>query len=118
MLKTCVVMLIVTWSCFGTSIAAAADMREESEPFIGVRVIHTKSEKPRPIDMWVAEIDPHAAGVSFLVTPSNGDLPGDTTPETTRAFVTRVGAQLGINGSFFSVASKEKDGKAQYNVTG
>ena len=63
--------------------------------------------------MWIAEIDPKAAGVSFLVTPSNGDLPGEVTPQTTRDFVTKVGAQLGVNGSFFA-AAKEK----QFNVSG
>ncbi len=63
--------------------------------------------------MWIAEIDPKAAGVSFLVTPSNGDLPGEVTPQTTRDFVTKNGAQLGVNGSFFA-AAKEK----QFNVSG
>lgn len=63
--------------------------------------------------MWIVEIDTTAPGIEFLVTPSNGDLSGDTTPQTTRAFVTKVGAQLGINGSFFSSA-----GKGQFNVLG
>ncbi len=89
-----------------------------TEPFEGVRVIHSKSMTPRQVDMWVAEIDMHAPGVSFLVTPSNGDLIGDTKPETTRAFVTRVGAQLGVNGSFFSMAAKGAESKGQYNVLG
>ncbi len=68
---------------------------------------------PRQIDVWLAEIDPLAPGVSFLVTPSNGELAGDTTPQTTRAFVAYVGAQLGVNGSFFSSA-----GKRQLDVLG
>ena len=51
--------------------------------------------------------------MSFLVTPSNGELAGDTTPQTTRAFVAYVGAQLGVNGSFFSSA-----GKRQLDVLG
>src|SRR4029078_5210140 len=88
------------------SLAASADTDVVTEPFVGVRVIHSKSMKPRQVDMWVAEIDPHAPGISFLVTPSNRDTIGDTKPETTRAFVTRVGAQLGINGSFFAMAAK------------
>lgn len=89
-----------------------------TEPFEGVRVIHSKSMTPRQVDIWVAEIDPHAPGISFLVTPSNGDLIGDTKPETTRAFVTRVGAQLGINGSFFAMAAKGAESKGQYDVLG
>src|SRR4029078_11181409 len=100
------------------SAAAGADTNVVTEPFVGVRVIHSKSMKPRQVDIWVAEIDLKAPGVSVLVTPSNGELAGDTTPLTVRAFATKVGAQLGINGSFFSVAAKGKDGTAQYNVTG
>src|SRR3954468_19542884 len=109
-------LAVWTWLVFAGSLAAADDVI--TEPFEGVRLIHSKSMSPRQVDMWIAEIDPGAPGISFLVTPSNGELPGDTTPETTRAFVTRVGAQLGINGSFFSEAAKGRDGKAQYNVTG
>src|SRR5438552_1938703 len=83
--------------------AAAAGSDVVTEPFEGVRLIHSQRMAPRQVDMWVAEIDTSAPGISFLVTPSNGDLPGDTTPLTVRAFATKVGAQLGINGSFFSV---------------
>jgi hypothetical protein len=101
---------------FADSFAQAAD--EITEPFEGVRLIHSTSMAPRQEDMWVVEIDMSAPGVSFLVTPSNGDLIGDTTPETTRAFVTREGAQIGINGSYFAMAGKGPDGKAQYDVLG
>jgi hypothetical protein len=116
MLFCCAVLFLV--AAVAQSFAADADANDAAEPFVGVRVIHCKSAAPRTVDMWVTEIDGRAPGVSFLVTPSNGELPGDTMPETTREFVTRVGAQLGINGSFFSVAAKAMDGKAQYNVTG
>ena len=68
---------------FVASLAVAAE-DVITRPFEGVRVIHSKSMSPRQVDMWVAEIDMSAPGVSFLVTPSNGDLVGDTTPETTR----------------------------------
>src|SRR4029078_2234862 len=97
---------------------ASADTDVVTEPFVGVRVIHSKSMKPRQLDMWVEEIDLKAPGVSVLVTPSNGELPGDNTAQTVRDFATKAGAQLGINGSFFSVAAKGMDGKMQYNVTG
>src|SRR5690349_11985638 len=91
---------LLVWLCVVPSpVAAAADTNAILEPFIGVHVTHRHATDPRPVDIWVAEVDPRADGVSFLVTPSNGDLPGDTTPETTRAFVKRVRAQLGINGS-------------------
>jgi exopolysaccharide biosynthesis protein len=102
---------------FAGSFAAAAT-NEVTEPFEGVRLIHSKSMTPRQVDMWIVEIDMSAPGVSFLVTTSNGDLIGDTTPETTRAFVTREGAQIGINGSFFAMAAKGAASKGQYDVLG
>jgi hypothetical protein len=111
------ILTIAYWLALAGSTALAAD-DVTTQPFEGVRLIHSKSMTPRQVDMWVVEIDMSAPGVSFLVTPSNGDLVGDTTPETTRAFVTRVGAQLGINGSFFSIASKGPAAKGQYNVSG
>lgn len=112
-------VLLVWLYCIPTCVvSASAETNEVSEPFVGIRVIHRHATEPRPVDIWIAEVDPRADGVSFLVTPSNGDLPGDTTPETTRSFVTRVGAQIGINGSFFSVAGKAADGTMQYNVSG
>jgi hypothetical protein len=89
-----------------------------TEPFEGVRLIHSTATTPRQLDMWVVEIDLSAPGVSFLVTPSNSELPGDTTPETVRQFVTQAGAQIGINGSFFSYAAKAPNGEPQFNVTG
>jgi hypothetical protein len=111
------ILNIAYWLALAGSTALPAD-DVTTQPFEGVRLIHSKSMTPRQVDMWVVEIDMSAPGVSFLVTPSNGDLIGDTTPETTRAFVTRVGAQLGINGSFFSMAAKGPAAKGQYNVSG
>jgi phosphodiester glycosidase len=111
------ILAVGTCFVFAASLVAATD-DVVTEPFEGVTVIHSKSMTPRQVDMWVAEIDMRAPGVSFLVTPSNGDLVGDTKPETTRAFVTRVGAQLGVNASFFSLAAKGPDGTLQYNVSG
>ena len=111
------ILAVGPWLVFAASLPAMAD-DVTTEPFEGIKVTHSKSMTPRQVDMWVVEIDLHAPGVSFLVTPSNGDLVGDTTPETTREFVTRVGGQLGVNGSFFSLAAKGADGKLQYNVSG
>ena len=114
--KNKLLFAVAVWSLVCASLAMADDVI--TEPFEGVRLTHSKSMTPRQVDMWVVEIDPHAPGISFLVTPSNGDLIGDTTPETTRAFVTRVGAQIGINGSFFTMAAKGAESKGQYDVLG
>lgn len=111
------ILTVGSWLVLAASLPAAAE-DVTTEPFVGVRVIHSKSMTPRQVDMWVAEIDPHAPGIAFMVTPSNGDLIGDTKPETTRSFVTRVGAQIGINGSFFAMAAKGAESKGQYEVLG
>ncbi|MBA3482908.1 MAG: phosphodiester glycosidase family protein, partial [Pirellulales bacterium] len=84
-----------------------------TEPFQGVRLIHSKSPAPRLIDVFVVEIDLSAPGLSFLVTPSNGALPGDTTPQRTRAFAEQYDAQVAINGSYFGSA-----GSGQFDVQG
>ena len=82
-----------------------AATNEISEPFQGVRLIHSISTVPRLVDMFVVEIDMSSPGLSFLVSPSNGALPGDTSPQTTRDFVTQVGAQFGINGAFYNFST-------------
>ncbi len=112
-------LLLVTAAWFIFSLPfAAAGTNKVTEPFEGVRLIHSKSTVPRLIAMWVVEIDMSAPGVGFVVTPSNGGLIGDTTPQTVRTFVTQVGAQIGVNGSFFAMAAKGAASKGQYDVLG
>ncbi len=105
------VVVGIALSAWSPLVVAATN--EISQPFVGVRLIHSVTTSPRLLDMWIAEIDPKAPGISFLVSPSNGGLPGEVTPQTTRDFVTKNGARLGVNGSFFT-AAKEK----QFNVSG
>jgi hypothetical protein len=47
-------------------------------------------------------IDLNQPGVSITTTGPNGDRAGETNLETTRQFVKRCPAQIGINGGFFS----------------
>jgi hypothetical protein len=93
--------------------SAAAATNEITEPYQGVRLIHSRSTVPRLVDMWVVEIDTTTPGLAFRTTPSNGALVGDTTPQTTRAFATQIGAQLAVNANFFASA-----GSGQYDVLG
>jgi len=65
--------------------------------------------------VYVIEVDPHAAGIDFAVTPSNGDKVGEVTPQTVRSFVSETGAQLGVNASFFAFAP---DQKQEFNIQG
>jgi hypothetical protein len=75
---------------------------ETSSPFQGVIHYHVQSTVPRLVDIHLLEIDPTAAGISFIVTPSNGAAPGETTHQTTREFVAQHSLEIGINGNFYS----------------
>lgn len=86
--------------------AGAADT--ESRPFPGVRHVHRHVTEPREIDMHVVVVDLNRPGVTIKTTGSNGDRPGETDLETTRAFVERSVAQIGINSGFFSRTAEER----------
>jgi exopolysaccharide biosynthesis protein len=79
-----------------------------TEPFPGVRYVHRHVSEPREIDMHVVIIDLNRPGVTIKTTGANGDRPGECDLETTRAFVQRVKAQIGINSGFFSRTAEER----------
>lgn len=82
-----------------------------TKPFRGITYYNIAETLPRVNRIHVVEIDLLATGIRFQITPGNGDPngsdPGDpngeTTVETTRNYVSRVGAQIGINASFFNL---------------
>lgn len=78
----------------------------------GVRIVSRQTSAPRPLRYHVVQIDPGAPGIDFTVTPANGELPRETTRQTTRAFVDQTGVTLGINAHFFSPWPPE-DGYAE-----
>lgn len=89
---------------FGIAILIGRSAAAESEittPFQGVRYIHQTETAPQPLAVHVVEIDLTDSHIRFKTTESNGDAPRDTRVETTRDFVARTGAQIGINASFF-----------------
>jgi len=89
----------VSLSLLGCSALPAADT--ESMPFPGVRYVHRHTTEPREIDMHIVIVDLNQPGVRIVTTGPNGDRPGETDLETTRAFVKRSKAQIGINSGFF-----------------
>ncbi len=88
-----------------------------TQPFLGILLHEITYDKPRPLIIRVAEIDLTAKGISFLVTPGNGDPngeePGDpnleTTRQTTLDFLNEQNAQLAINASFFKMGITDTD---------
>jgi putative membrane-bound dehydrogenase-like protein len=79
-----------------------------TEPFPGVRYVHRHVSTPREIDMHIVIIDLKQPGVTIKTTGANGDRPGECDLETTRAFVRRSGAQIGINSGFFSRTGEDR----------
>jgi len=99
----------------GLSAMAADAAQTVTEPFLGVRLFHethTASEGPwfRPLNIYVAEIDLSAPGISFQMSPRSASYPGpivngapaETIRQTTRQFANAVGAQLAINAAFYA----------------
>lgn len=72
------------------------------DPFDGIRIVSRTTEVPRPLAYHVLLIDTEAEGLSFRLTPPNGDDPRETTRQTVRAWVTETEAQVGINTHFFA----------------
>ena len=88
-----------------------------TQPFLGVTLHRIVRDAPRPLVIWVAKIDLSEEGVSFRITPDNGDPngsePGDPNGETTRLttleFLKEHKAQLAINAAFFGLKGKITD---------
>jgi exopolysaccharide biosynthesis protein len=93
-------------SLLGSLALFAADT--ESTPFPGVRYVHRHVAEPREIDMHIVLVDLNRPGVRIVTTGPNGDRLGETDLETTRAFVKRSQAQIGINSGFFSRTAEER----------
>jgi|688.fasta_scaffold136052_1 hypothetical protein len=68
----------------------------ETQPFPGVRYVQRHTTEPREIDMHIVFVDLKRRGVTITTTEPNGDKPGETNLKTTRAFVTRSKAQIGM----------------------
>ena len=101
--RACVAVGVVG---FAAPFAHATDV--VSTPFQGITLHQRTETSPRPLKIDVVEINLAAPGIHFLVTPSNGALPGDTTLQTTRSFLSSQvgnGAALAINANYFGVVS-------------
>ena len=104
---------VTSAAVLGIAGAASAVTDEVDQPFAGVRHTHRVTTSPRELDMHLLEIDMKTPGLRFRVTPSNGPAPGETVRQTTREYLTTQGAQIAINGGFFSYVSGPN-----YNIQG
>lgn len=92
-------------SCSAASVPAS---EVERFPFEGVRYVHRHVSEPREIDMHIVIINLKTPGLTFRTTGANGAKAGETDLETTRRFVQRSKAQIGINGGFFTRTPRER----------
>lgn len=101
-------------ACMLLSGPAAAGILS-AQPFVGVihhQIVKAYNEPagsptfgyPRELVVNIIEVDLTAPGVAFRMQPGNGADPGEVTRITTRNYVNSAGAQIGINGDFFSLS--------------
>ncbi|OPZ08368.1 MAG: hypothetical protein BWZ08_01222 [candidate division BRC1 bacterium ADurb.BinA292] len=96
--------LALVLACRGEMVRGETRQRIEL-PFEGVIHIHRTQTEPRELSIHLLLIDLATPGLRFMLTPANGpEAPGETTVETTRQFVARTGAQIGVNVSFYKPA--------------
>jgi hypothetical protein len=76
--------------------------------FRGVEYAAAESSSPRPLRIHVVRIDLREPGIEFLVTPPNGDCPGETDGLKTSTFLVKHGLQLAVNASPYAPVSQEE----------
>ncbi len=101
---------MIAWSVLGLATFGAVQQcralaySTTTQPFSGVTYTHRVQTVPRELSIHILEIDLTDPQLSFLVTPSNGSASLESTIRTTPSFVNSVGAQAGINASFYIVS--------------
>ena len=118
-LKVAIRNLVLTSICSTGTLAAATDAPttapglrvpeiveyasvSEWEPvFTGIELLNARTKRPRPLEVRAARIDLQAPGIRFIVTPPNGEAPGEVSARTSVQFLDEFDCQLAINASFF-----------------
>jgi len=94
--------------------AAAGSWACEESPlewtalFQGVELTSAIRTAPDPLAVYAVRIDLQDRGVDFIVTPSNGDRPGETDSRTPSTFLEEFDCQVAINASPFSPVVMEE----------
>ena len=98
------VLAATTFAALASITSLACGATTVTHPFRGITHYERYETSPRELAIHVVEIDLNAPGISFVTTPSNGAKPGDTTRQRTTDFVQQTGAQIAINGTFYTSA--------------
>ena len=76
--------------------------------FQGVEQAAVVLQEPRPVRAQLLRVKLGTPGLSVVVTPGNGDAPGETTGQKTTGFLKALGCQAAVNaGPFDKVSSFE-----------
>lgn len=76
--------------------------------FHGVEHAAVELKQPRPLQAQVLRVKLGTPGVSVVVTPDNGEAPGETTGRKTSSFLSAMHCQAAVNaGPFDKVTSSE-----------
>jgi hypothetical protein len=81
--------------------STAPQITNFAEVFQGVTYQRQTRSIPRPLVIHSVEIDLHASGIDFLVTPGEPAGEREIRARTTSDFLQTFGLQIAINGSFF-----------------
>ncbi|MEW6279994.1 MAG: phosphodiester glycosidase family protein, partial [Candidatus Eremiobacterota bacterium] len=98
---------------FALLLALLLVARVEAQPewtpvFQGVCLTRILRQEPEPLAVYAVRIDLTAPGLSFLVSPPNGDRPLDTDAKKTGTFLHESGCQVAINASPFLPLSRRE----------
>ncbi len=76
--------------------------------FRGIERLETSASTPRPLQIRALRVELRAAGIDFLVTPSNGAEPKDVGARSATEFLEEFHCQAAINGSVFDVYALQR----------
>jgi hypothetical protein len=65
----------------------------------GVALLTYATLEPEPLALYAARIDLETPGLRFLVTPANGEAPGEVSSRTTSSFLEEFDCFLAVNAS-------------------
>src|ERR1700677_5045540 len=102
---TAILAAVIIGTTLATSHAAAQTFSSWSPLFQGIDFSSATETSPQDEQMYAIRIDLHTPGIGFETTPSSPTAVsegGETISQTTGDFLDSVGAQVAINGNFFS----------------
>lgn len=102
------VWAILSSRLFAQDTNSAPAIAEWRPIFCGIEKTELRGSVPRPMQGYAMRIDLQQSGISFAVTPSNGELEGETDGLKTSTFLVDTGCQVAINAAPFKPVRNEE----------